>query len=65
MRPLETQVKVEIYENNDKDIPIGKSEYMSVFAHWSHGNRVILIFNNKKITVIGNDLVEAIKRCSY
>ena len=65
MRPLKSEIKVEVYESNGKDIPIGKSEYMAVLSHWNRGERIVLVFNNQKVTVIANELVAAITRCSY
>ena len=65
MRPLKTEVKVEIYEINGEETAIGHPEFMAVLSHWNHGKRVTLVFNNQKMTVLADELTEAITRCSY
>ncbi len=65
LRPLKTEVIVEIRESNGKVIPTGSPEFISVLSHWNHGERITLVFNNNRITVIANELIEAIKRASY
>ena len=65
MRSLKTEIKVEIYELNGERIPVGRTENLLVLSHWNHGERITIVFNNQKMTVIADDLTEAIKRCSY
>jgi len=57
---IKVSQQVEIYEENDKEVPIGTNKYMGVESHWNHNERVILVIEGKRITVIADDLEAAI-----
>ena len=59
MARIKIRQTIEIYEENDEDVPIGKEKSLGVESHWNCNERVILVFGRHRITVIGNDLITA------
>jgi len=58
---IKVKQTVEIYEENDVEVSIGTSKSLGVESHWNHNERVILGFGEKRITVVGRDLITAIQ----
>ena len=58
---IKVSQQIEVYEENDKDIPLNKRRYLGVESHWNRNERVILEFGKERITVIGRDLATAIE----
>lgn len=52
---------IEIYEENDEQVPMGINKSMGVESHWNRDERVILVVGKRRITVIGQDLITAIQ----
>ena len=57
---MHVQNKLQIYEINGSDVPVGKEPKLLVESHWSIKNRIVLSVGGKKITVIADDLRRAI-----
>jgi hypothetical protein len=53
--------KVEIYEVDDKEVPIGMFRSLKVLSHWNRRELVVIEVNGKKYTVEGDDLMAAIE----
>ena len=61
MSRIEVTQKIEVYEINDEEVPIGKTVTIGVESHWNLDNRVVLRIGRKSYTVVGNDLITATK----
>ena len=61
MSRIEVTQKIEVYEINDEEVPIGKTVTIGVESHWDLDNRVVLRIGRKSYTVVGNDLITATK----
>jgi len=55
---------IRIYEENDKEVPIKIDKYMGVESHWNRDERVILVIDGERITVIAADLEAAISNAT-
>ena len=58
---IKVKQTVEIYEENDAEVPIGTNKSIEVESHWNWNERVILVIGRRRITVIGEDLITAIQ----
>jgi len=58
---IKVKQEIEIYEENDEEVPIGIDKSLSVESHWNWNERVILRLGKRRITVIGRDLITAIQ----
>ena len=61
---VEVKQKIEVYEINDEDVPIGKTETMSVDSHWNRDEFVVLGFRGKRLTVTASNLQDAIRNAT-
>lgn len=62
MNRIDVICKISIYEINNKDV----DSYTNRFGIQSHAlfdDRVILIVDDRKYTVIGSDLIRAVENC--
>jgi hypothetical protein len=57
---IKVSQQIRVYEENDKEIPLGQQRHISVESHWNWNERVILEIGKERITVIGRDLKVAI-----
>ena len=53
--------KINIYEQNNSDVPIGETVQLIVENHWNLKDRVVLKFNGESITVLARQLEKAIQ----
>jgi len=61
MSRIEVTQKIEVYEINDEEVPIGKTVTIGVESHWNLDESVVLRIGRKSYTVVGNDLITATK----
>lgn len=52
---------ININEINGEDIKLSAREELQIESHWNYKDRVVLIFGDKKITVLADELIYAIK----
>jgi hypothetical protein len=57
---IKVKQTVEIYEENDQEVSLGKEKSIGVESHWNHDEWVILIAGKRRITVNAEDLKTAI-----
>lgn len=57
---IKVKQEVQIYEEDDKDVALGERKYIEVESHWNYNERVILVVEGKRITVLEDDLRAAI-----
>lgn len=58
---IEVINKIEVYEKNGEDVTVGKVLSITVESHWNYPERVTIGFAGTKLTVLGDELVAAIK----
>ena len=49
-----------IYETDGKETPVNRNDEMKVESHWNMRDRIVLIIDGKKYTVIARDIQAAI-----
>jgi hypothetical protein len=53
--------QVQIYEEDDREIPLGQHRYMGVESHWNRNEMVILEIGKERVTVLAGDLRAALE----
>lgn len=57
---IKVEQTIEIYEENGAELPVGINKSLGIESHWNRNERVVLVLGNKRITIIGSDLLTAI-----
>ena len=61
MSRVKVKQEIEVYEIDGEAVGIGETVSMAVNSHWNRNEFVVIGFNGKELTVVGDDLKTAIK----
>lgn len=62
MSRVKVKCEVQVYEVQGEDVPVGASgPPLTTESHWNRDEFVVVKFNKQEFTVVGSDLITAIK----
>jgi hypothetical protein len=61
MMSLTVHNEMRVYEIDGDDCDFTKNHHIGVNSHWNRNEFVVLVIGSKRYTVVGNDLVAAVR----
>lgn len=61
----DTSATIKVYEIDGSDTKLIDGPTIKVESHWNDGDRITLVVDGKRHTVIADDLEEAMQACKW